>query len=146
MCVSECVNCGSCSNNQQPVSDTGQSTQWKVTAAKRSGYNNYLTAVLNLFIAFFPPSLNKEALEFSRVFVQDRLLKAAPALHAVVSILCLCSLPVMLSGASAQPVSSYIVQMHPQIHKVGGIPSSSLDAVGLTQSESASLDESLKTV
>lgn len=59
------------------------------------GYGYYLTAILNLLIAFFP-SLNKEALEFSKVFVQDRLPKTAPALRDVVSILCLCFLPVIL--------------------------------------------------
>lgn len=110
------------------------------------GYGYYLTAVLNLLIAFFP-SLNKEALEFSKVFVQDRLPKTAPALRGVVSILCLCFLPVILWGGSAHPVSScYIVKMHTQIHKMGSIPTFSLDAVGLTQSGSASLDERLKTV
>lgn len=75
------------------------------------GYSNYLTAVFNLLIALFP-SLNKEALEFSKVFVLDRLLKAAPALHGVVSILCLCFLPMILWGGSSHPVvSCYIVKI-----------------------------------
>ena len=88
----------------------------------------------------FCPSLNRE---FTKVFVHDGLLKAAPAPHDVVSMLCLCFLPVMLSGGSAHPVlSCYTVKMHTLIPKMGSIPSFSLDAVGLAQSESASLDES----
>lgn len=51
------------------------------------GYSDYLILVLNLLITFFS-SLNKEALEFSKVFVQDRLFKAAPALHDIVSLRC----------------------------------------------------------